>query len=169
MKLFRPYVSVSIRLQVAERQCLEAGISAPYPSIPLSDGAKLHACLYHLFFDRKFELHHRPALVNRPWNKRKHDYDPPANSPKHLIYLAADDHDIETRVHGVGAQRSDLGQRRYNKRVERNKAKRVAQPKVQKLGKTSTALRGRSAWPPKGARKIATRKFRNPSTLRGME
>lgn len=51
--------------------------------------------------NHKVELHNRPALCNRPWN------DPPANSTDHLVYLAVDDHAIETRVRGIGAQRSD--------------------------------------------------------------
>jgi hypothetical protein len=67
------------------------------------------------------ELHHRPALVNREWIARRNDYDPPANSPDHLIYLPETDHDIETRIRGVGAQRSDLSQARYLKKVARNR------------------------------------------------
>jgi len=90
----------------------------------------------------KYELHHDPALCNRRSYKRmvkgklRTFYDPPANDPEHLVYLAEDDHDIRTRVRGVGAQRSDLGQRRYLKRVARNRASKTAakvrRPKVKR-------------------------------------
>lgn len=87
-----------------------------------------------LFGDRANALDHDPALVNR-MRRSSHKmvrgkmrkitiYSPDANDPKHLLYREAgpgSDHDIKTRVRGDGAQRSDLGQRRYNKRVARNR------------------------------------------------
>ena len=70
-----------------------------------------------------YELHHRPALVNRRRYVRKGKvvYDPPANDPDFLVYLPEHDHDIETRVRGVGALRSDLAEARRAKRIKRNR------------------------------------------------
>lgn len=129
MRLRRPYIPLAVRLQVAERQGAERfrdwlllKISGGCPASPPSE--RLRWMLAILFDPRAAppELHHRPALCNRP-RKRNGDYDPPANDPDHLVYLAEHDHAIETRVRGVGAQRSDLGQRRYLKRVKRNRDK----------------------------------------------
>lgn len=77
----------------------------------------------------KVELHHRPGLLNRR-RKPNGDYDPPANDPNYLIYLLEDEHDIETRVRGIGAQLSDLGQARKRKRMERNRDKKRRKAKI---------------------------------------
>ena len=82
------------------------------------------------------ELHHRPALVNREWNPRTKDTIPPANDPDYLVWLTAEDHDIETRVRGIGAAFSDLAERRRAKR----RAKRKAKAK-------SNRRRSKSQWP----------------------
>ena len=130
-RLYRPSIPLSIQCQVAEVQlarCLTTFNSLAVPEKPLwmrkqillTMLAKQIGCRVD-----ELELHHRPALVNRPWDARKKDYVPPANDPEHLIYLNATDHDIETRVRGVGAQRSDLSQRRYLKRVERNRSGKI--------------------------------------------
>lgn len=131
MKLHRPYIPLSVRVLVAHRQLVEAGAwgkihvaimdGSPTPlSIQLEHATRL------LFGDKAFALDHHPALVNRKQYARggKVFYQPPANDPEHLRYRESgpgSDHDIKTRVRGDGAQRSDLGQRRYNKRVARNR------------------------------------------------
>jgi hypothetical protein len=61
-------------------------------------------------------------------------YDPPANSADHLIYLAADDHDIETRVRGLHGQHSDLGIARKNKRIARNRDPKRRRVKIKSKG-----------------------------------
>lgn len=155
MRLPRPYIPQHIRILVAERQGLAnfgpttwSTILSNAPVKPLEE--RLHWLLALLFHDAwNAELHHRPALCNRPYNKRRKDYEPPANDPEHLVYLAIDDHDIETRVRGVGAQRSDLAVRRYNKRVARNRAKREKRKRAHRPIRTSR-------WPT--GRKIANRK-----------
>lgn len=78
------------------------------------------------------ELHHRPALVNREKYKRngKMFYRPDANDPGHLFYLVEEEHDIETRVRGLGAQLSDLGQARKRKRMARNRDKKRRRAKI---------------------------------------
>jgi hypothetical protein len=122
VKLPRPYIPLSVRVQVAERQCRERGISPLAPVVGGSLGARLHfafIALSHVGLHNP-ELHHRPALCNRARDEDG-NYDPPANNPEYLVYLPADEHDIETRVRGIGAQRSDLGQKRYLKRVAKNR------------------------------------------------
>jgi hypothetical protein len=46
-------------------------------------------------------------------------YVPDANDPDYLVYVPKQDHDIETRVRGQGAQLSDLAIARKRKRKER--------------------------------------------------
>lgn len=116
MKLHRPYIPLAVRIQVAERQADALGYRFDHPVLSV----KLAALIRFLFGGQKFELHHRPSLINRPFDFRTQDYSPLANDPQYLVYLPKQEHDIETRVRGVGAQRSDLSQRRYLKRVARN-------------------------------------------------
>jgi hypothetical protein len=120
---FRPHVPIAVRVAVALRQVRECTL--PPLRIGTADSAYLKVLLYVLFDNRPAHLHHRPALVNRPWNKRRGDYDPPANDPDHLFYLEVDEHGIETRVRGIGAQRSDLGQARYLKKAAKNRERRA--------------------------------------------
>lgn len=135
----RRYVPLSVRVQVAERQ-FDAATSFAHVNgdrhatvfrsfvdrdhwragTPLQ--RQLDLLLQLLFGDAKTELHHRPALVNRPLNRRKTDTVPPANDPEHLVYLLKDEeHRIETYIRGIGAQRSDVSQRRYLKKVAKNR------------------------------------------------
>jgi hypothetical protein len=75
-----------------------------------------------MFGDAKAELHHRPALVNRTrvwYESGEFGYWPEANNPDHLVYLPADEHDIETRVRGQHGQHSDLALARKRKRAEK--------------------------------------------------
>jgi len=130
---FRPHIPLAIRCQVASRQLREANIEFEPFAGTLT--VRLQQLLDRLFGDAKVELHHRPALVNRPWNARKGDYDTPANSAAHLVYLVETDHDIETRIRGIGAQRSDLSQARYLKKVARNRSPKPKRgPKIQSRG-----------------------------------
>jgi len=124
MRRYRPHIPYSVRLQVATRQLLaESPMAASIlQHLKGTKQQRLATILGHLFGSQAIELHHRPALVNRAWNERAEDYDPPANDPEFLIYLAKHDHAIETRVRGMGAQRSDLSQARYNKNVARNRS-----------------------------------------------
>lgn len=123
MRLPRPHIPLAVRVRVIERQCLEVGI-APLAGIMTATTLteRLRFNLRERLGDRKVELHHRPALVNRR-RKRNGDYDPPANDPDFLVYLLKDDHDVETRVRGLHGQHSDLALARKRRRAER-KAKR---------------------------------------------
>lgn len=170
MKLYRPYVPLAVRVLVAERQLGKIGWCPTDQTCALPLGERLFTNLRALFGDAKSELHHRPALCNRRRYVRngKVFYDPPANDPAHLVYLADDEHDIETRVRGVGAQRSDLGQARYNKKVARNREKRVPRPKQAVSRKASP---GSSGFPissdkSKPKRKWASRPLQSASRWR---
>jgi len=123
-----------------ERQLLEVGI-APMMANGHTLTYRLAAGLLELFSVDKVELHHRPALVNRPRYVRngKVFYDPPANSAAHLVYLRCSEHDIETRVRGIGAQLSDLAIARKRKRKE----KKARRPKTRW---PSRPLRSASHW-----------------------
>lgn len=142
MRLPRPYVPLAIRVAVIERQLLEVGIPPPIASGSLS--VRLYEMLWERFGAIKVELHHRPALVNRR-RKRNGDYDPPANHPDYLIYLPKAEHIIETRVRGIGAQLSDLGQARKRKRKERKATRR-------KTRWAKRPLRSKSNWPKRAMR-----------------
>ncbi len=147
-RLPRPHIPLGVRVKVAERQVVEQHEGRrPVFSESTSLSKRLRIMLDLLFGEGvKVELHHRPALVNRA-RKRNGDYDPPASDPDHLFYLPDDDHDIETRVRGLRGAHSDLGLRRKNKRIAKNR-----DPKRRKA-----KIRGRSQWPPRGSRKIQNR------------
>ena len=57
------------------------------------------------------------------WNEQAGYYYPDANDPEFLIYRTKAAHDIKTRVHGDGAQLSDLAIARKRKRQERKLAR----------------------------------------------
>ena len=151
MRLPRPYIPIATRLIVAERQIEQlTGVgNACRRFDPLSQTKLLELLLGALFGDKKVELHHRPALVNRR-RKRNGDYDPPANDPNYLVYLPEDEHDIETRVRGLHGQHSDLAIVRKRKRKER-KTKRP------KRKWASRPLRSANRWPKRSFRQSPSR------------
>lgn len=129
-RLQRPYIPVAVRAQVAARQAIAAGFAPDTVGLlqrTLGPGRFVAVMLGRLFPVRCAELHHRPALVNRPRHERKVGgkvkvyYTPPANDPDHLFYLAEDTHDVETRVRGLHGQHSDLGLVRKAKAIARNR------------------------------------------------
>lgn len=128
-RVYRPYVPIAVRVQVAERQlkAKDAKLTASvlYGLVYDTDRRKLTFLLGFLFGDAPHHLDHDPALVNRTWNNRTNDYQPRANDPEHLVYRTKVDHNIKTRVRGIGAQHSDLGLRRKNKALARNREKKT--------------------------------------------
>jgi len=78
----------------------------------------------------ELELHHRPALINRPYNPRTREYTPPANDCDCLIYLDERDHFIETHVRGFGALRPDIMERAHQRRMAENRGERPRRPKA---------------------------------------
>jgi hypothetical protein len=147
MKLPRPYIPLNVRIKVAMRQLCTSGTGTTMDLWYVGrQGWSLQKQLDFLLamqFGEKPELHHRPALCNR---QRYADttgihYDPPANDPDYLVYLPADDHDVETRVRGQHGQHSDLALARKNKRIARKKTK----PKYQWAKGRKIQSRGFSA------------------------
>lgn len=129
-KLHRPYIPLSVRVQVAERQIREMP-RQPWEAgddVALIDGldghpgwVKLESYLSVLFGDKPYALDHDPALAlrKRRGTGKETRYSPPANDPRFLRYREAgpgSDHDIKTRVRGDGAQHSDLALIRIEKR-----------------------------------------------------
>jgi hypothetical protein len=110
-----------------------------------SSKKQLDYLLFVIFRERKVHLDHDPPLCNR--FKIMSDsgevvgYIPHANDPNYLVYRTIEDHRKKTYIRGDGAQRSDVSQRRYLKRVAENRGLRKKKP----------------------SRKIAQRKVRWPS------
>lgn len=136
MRLPRPYIPWSVREQVIDRQMAAAKFTPSLAAgLATSVEQRVRWKTEEFFAGRAVELHHRPALVNReiiPVKKEDrgvaawHDsfrvivrYNPDANDPAHLIYLPADEHDVETRVRGQRGQHSDLALARKRRRKER--------------------------------------------------
>lgn len=167
-RLVRPHIPLAVRIDVAERQwnVTETAIKVgdQERKVHLSKAINAARGLREILGDRQYlqfllaalfkerwpeaQLHHRPALVNRSFDEATGKYDPDANDPGHLIYLPKEEHGIETRVRGVGALRSDLSERRHQKKIARNKAKREAP-------KTDRKPKGATRWP---KRKMPNRK-----------
>ena len=137
-RLLRPYIPLKVREQVALRQMREALIPLPwFAKYPRNAAVRLRILLRTLFGLGKVELHHRPSLVNRE-HTRDGGYKPDANNPDYLVYLRKDEHDIETRVRGIGAQLSDLAIARKRKRRERKETRRKTKWATRKLRSRST-------------------------------
>jgi hypothetical protein len=102
MRLPRPYIPRALRRQVAERQGLTTTVG--------------------------MHLDHDPPLAVRKKIHNRHGeiigYDPPANSPEHLIYRKASDHRIKTYTRGEGAQYPDRVLIKKIRRIEHPKPKR---------------------------------------------
>ncbi len=138
-RLPRPYIPISVRRQVAERQLVERGIwnqdhVAMMAASARPNGERLAFALDLMFGTQPVHLDHDPALVNRPRNKADTDYIPSANDPLFLVYRTKIDHDIKTRVHGTGAQHSDLGLARKNKRIAKNRDPKRRRAKIKSRG-----------------------------------
>jgi hypothetical protein len=132
MRLPRPHIPLSTRIAVAQRQNLYAykmNLIAMC-SVYFSDNPKRHLqqLLYGLFGKDKCHLDHDPPLAVRKKIHNRHgeiiEYDPPANSPDHLIYRKADDHRIKTNIRGEGAQYPDRVLIKKIRRIEHPKPKR---------------------------------------------
>lgn len=134
-RLYRPYIPLSVRVQVAERQFAWHFPNGWEPYTLFASDWTLKRRLEFLLFHvaralecevKELRLDHDPALCNRPRKRRglggKTYYFPDANDPKHLIYRSSHAHDIKTRVRGDGAQHSDLALLRIAKRRERKRA-----------------------------------------------
>lgn len=163
MKLHRPYIPISTRLQVAERQIDRAGLwlnylSAgfrvpPYPSPTVC----LKLALKLLFGDQPCHLDHDPSLGARPFNERTGKYEPDANSLNHLVYRLKEDHRVKTFIRGEHGQHSDIVLIKRERRRKRKAATKTTQKKQRQLRAAVLGL--------KVKRKIPSRPF--PKRVRG--
>lgn len=167
MRLSRPYIPIPVRALVAERQMLaltgcvctdEWGVRLPETNA--SFGTRLKAALFHLSRcgTMKMELHHRPALENREFNKRTGKYKPDANDPAFLVYLEKHEHLIETHVRGVGAMRSDTAEAKRRRKITRNREKRALLARGNRPKGYKPIPQRKNPWP---KRKFETRKVRD--------
>lgn len=117
-RLYRPYIPLSVRVAVAERQL---GFFSPLWGVychtvdhakqmgqPLSLSFRLKLLLGWLFPDGQFQLDHDPALEQR---KRRGTgvntrYSPPANAPECLFYRSKDEHLEKTTGRKPGAAKT---------------------------------------------------------------
>lgn len=141
MKLLRPYIPLKVRVEVAFRQMFlkdMAGlVDARLRARP--DRERLDEAIHALFGKARVHLDHCPPLMLRE-RRRDGTYVPDANDPEFLVYRSKEDHRTKTFVRGDGAQRSDMGQRRYLKKVAANR-----KPK-RKHKWPKRKLKGRSSW-----------------------
>jgi hypothetical protein len=111
MKRPRPHVPLSVCIQVAGRQIVEHGILAKVQLMVLELSPTpriLLALMLSALFDKEpVHLDHDPPLRVRAFNEKTGEYDPPANSPDHLVYRTAAAHRFKTNVRGEGAQYPD--------------------------------------------------------------
>lgn len=143
-KLLRPYIPVPVRLQVALRQTWNRHDGVE------SNSRLLKRILAELTRRLGGPLHldHDPALENRRkvFRKGVHvEYDPPANDPNHLVYRTVGEHYIKTHVRGDGAQYSDTALAKRERRRIKGK-------------KTTRPLKSANRWPPKGSRKLSSKR-----------
>ncbi len=123
MKLPRQYIPIDVRLKVIERQLYETQSSKTAVDNCLNDFApkqktkRLEYLLWVNFGDSLVHLDHDPPLCLREYNPKTKQYVPAANDPNYLTYIKAESHRVKTFIKGEGARRSDMGQRRYLKRV----------------------------------------------------
>lgn len=144
MKRPRPYIPLSVRVQVALRQFLQsypAGMLLSFETIrnqygvPHTDANCLKSMLEAMF--RAPQLDHDPALILRKFNPRTGKYTPDANDPAHLVYREKAAHLEKTTGRKPGAARtittkgSDIGLKTKFAKLEgkpRRKAKIPGRP-----------------------------------------
>jgi hypothetical protein len=159
MNRLRPFIPLSVRVQVAERQLSKSGsiLWALYASAVTANGKldapltlthRLRILLSHLFPEGDFQLDHDPALILRRFNHINGRYTPAANNPDFLIYRQKDDHLQKTTGRKPGAERtittkgSDIGLKTKFRKLERK----------DKRPKQKIPAR-KNPWPKRGKRK----------------
>src|SRR6266699_5473713 len=111
MKRSRPYIPLSVRVKVAERQVyrLRYGHLSLhiYHLMSGPNGPRLDWLLSKLFQPgTPYQLDHAPALILRKFNERTGKYTPDANDPNHLVYRENADHGHKTTGRKPGAERT---------------------------------------------------------------
>jgi hypothetical protein len=139
MKRPRPYIPISVRVLVAERQVRKIASAKWWEcyqhavSNGMTMGARLLALLLRLGHEAGWtvshQLDHDPALILRRYNPRIKKvaarYTPDANDPDFLIYRPKPEHGFKTTGRKPGAERtvtskgSDMWAKRKFDRLER--------------------------------------------------
>lgn len=104
----RPYIPLSVRVEVAEEQVWKT-LRIRYAIQAFTPGTTHRAYLGFLLRRLGFEsaqLDHDPALILRKFNRRTGKYTPGANDPAHLIYREKADHQQKTTGRKPGAERT---------------------------------------------------------------
>lgn len=72
---------------------------------------------------KRYELDHRPALTDRPYDTEAGDFIPPQNDPAHIFLIEAPEHDERTFGRKPGAAKtvttrgSDVGERARSRSI----------------------------------------------------
>ncbi len=148
MRLPRPYISLYDRLWLACVAAHRLGRSKELKRVmqktlrvPLRK--RVPIVLAAIFNNQAVELDHDPPLSQRKFNPQTGKYIPDATDRSYLVYRLKDDHRTKTYIRGDGAQRSDVSQRRYLKRVAaRKKPQTEFKPRKAKHIRRSHADRG---------------------------
>ena len=130
MRLKRPYIPLSVRVKVAERQLAYHGVILAVNKEPslAKQLTELLGVLQSILRADKLHLDHDPALALRKFNKHTGKYKPDANDPEYLKYRATDGHRTKTFLRGEHGQRSDISQINRERRRARPKKKKRAWP-----------------------------------------
>lgn len=144
----RPYIPLSIRVAVAERQYRDRQLETEEERLRSMDwydfvcskkpnGHKLFFLLHVIFGKGEAQLDHDPALILRKFNARTGRYTPDANDPAYLIYREKAEHQQKTTGRRPGASRtvttkgSDIGLKaKFAKLEKRTKASRRPKQKI---------------------------------------
>lgn len=163
MKLLRPHIPLSVKLDVAGRQLMMGGLWLPSEHTQtkskadmLAQRLKALATLYSCEV-KDLRLDHDPALGTRSFNKRTGKYIPDANDPACLTYREKTDHDTKTWKRGEHGQYSDIVLIKRERRRKRKAATKTTQKKQRQLRAAVLGL--------KVKRKIPSRPF--PKRVRG--
>lgn len=116
-RLHRPYIPMSVRVKVAERQVEKTGHafwplylsgiqSADRMGVPWSLTRKLRVLLHCLFPHGGYQLDHDPALENRQYKEAANYYYPDANDLDHLVYRSKAAHLFKTTGRRPDAERT---------------------------------------------------------------
>jgi len=138
MKLVRPYIPLSVRLEVIARQLQMCGRLFDVLSVEVipKRSTRLAFMLRRMFGDQKVHLDHDPPLMLREIvDADRGLYNPAANDPRYLVYRTEQEHRIKTFVRGDGAQFSDAALRRR----EIKRLRKIGLPRY-------------ARWPPRGSR-----------------
>ena len=135
LKRPRPYIPLSVRVEVAERDCFKGPWWPLYCSAVEMGGLTLSRRLTILLGHLPgAELDHDPALILRKINRRTGKYTPDANDPAYLIYREKDEHLEKTVGRKPGAERtitakgSDMWLRNKFRKLEGKPKRKVKIP-----------------------------------------